>query len=206
MGKAGSAMVKKRKGRVLIDSDTEDSGSEENLDQVRAGEARSEPLGPGISGPRSGLGSANPSPRSFAPRPGGLRAAVVLPQRDEGPPRGERALSSGGSPACPWQAARLGGFRAGGLARCSGPGARRRAAGRRGDAPGWLGPEEGRSEARPKAVVTPRGAGEEAQRAGVTFLCRFSPAGRAACQVPASRRPGEPLGAGGIPGVGLRGV
>ncbi|KAL7992441.1 hypothetical protein Chor_016697 [Crotalus horridus] len=27
-------MVKKRKGRVLIDSDTEDSGSEENLDQV----------------------------------------------------------------------------------------------------------------------------------------------------------------------------
>lgn len=31
---AGSAMVKKRKGRVLIDSDTEDSGSEENLDQV----------------------------------------------------------------------------------------------------------------------------------------------------------------------------
>uniref|UniRef100_A0A7M4G358 RNA polymerase-associated protein RTF1 homolog n=1 Tax=Crocodylus porosus TaxID=8502 RepID=A0A7M4G358_CROPO len=29
-------MVKKRKGRVLIDSDTEDSGSEENLDQVRA--------------------------------------------------------------------------------------------------------------------------------------------------------------------------
>uniref|UniRef100_A0A452IER1 RNA polymerase-associated protein RTF1 homolog n=1 Tax=Gopherus agassizii TaxID=38772 RepID=A0A452IER1_9SAUR len=30
-------MVKKRKGRVLIDSDTEDSGSEENLDQVRMG-------------------------------------------------------------------------------------------------------------------------------------------------------------------------
>lgn len=29
-------MVKKRKGRVLIDSDTEDSGSEENLDQVRS--------------------------------------------------------------------------------------------------------------------------------------------------------------------------
>lgn len=37
--KAGPAMVKKRKGRVLIDSDTEDSGSEENLDQVR-GEAQ----------------------------------------------------------------------------------------------------------------------------------------------------------------------
>lgn len=34
-GGASSAMVKKRKGRVLIDSDTEDSGSEENLDQVR---------------------------------------------------------------------------------------------------------------------------------------------------------------------------
>ncbi|NWQ63294.1 RTF1 protein, partial [Neopipo cinnamomea] len=32
-GHRGSAMVKKRKGRVLIDSDTEDSGSEENLDQ-----------------------------------------------------------------------------------------------------------------------------------------------------------------------------
>lgn len=30
-------MVKKRKGRVVIDSDTEDSGSDENLDQVRAG-------------------------------------------------------------------------------------------------------------------------------------------------------------------------
>ncbi|XP_028579078.2 LOW QUALITY PROTEIN: RNA polymerase-associated protein RTF1 homolog [Podarcis muralis] len=30
---ANAAMVKKRKGRVLVDSDTEDSGSEENLDQ-----------------------------------------------------------------------------------------------------------------------------------------------------------------------------
>lgn len=53
-GEAASAMVKKRKGRVLIDSDTEDSGSEENLDQVR-GEAR-----PGPSGPR-GAGSRHPS-------------------------------------------------------------------------------------------------------------------------------------------------
>uniref|UniRef100_A0A2K6M4T6 RNA polymerase-associated protein RTF1 homolog n=2 Tax=Rhinopithecus bieti TaxID=61621 RepID=A0A2K6M4T6_RHIBE len=36
-GSRGTTMVKKRKGRVVIDSDTEDSGSDENLDQVRAG-------------------------------------------------------------------------------------------------------------------------------------------------------------------------
>lgn len=35
-GDRGTTMVKKRKGRVVIDSDTEDSGSDENLDQVRA--------------------------------------------------------------------------------------------------------------------------------------------------------------------------
>ncbi|XP_036301399.1 RNA polymerase-associated protein RTF1 homolog isoform X2 [Pipistrellus kuhlii] len=32
-GSRGTTMVKKRKGRVVIDSDTEDSGSDENLDQ-----------------------------------------------------------------------------------------------------------------------------------------------------------------------------
>ncbi|XP_059512090.1 RNA polymerase-associated protein RTF1 homolog isoform X2 [Myotis daubentonii] len=32
-GSRGATMVKKRKGRVVIDSDTEDSGSDENLDQ-----------------------------------------------------------------------------------------------------------------------------------------------------------------------------
>lgn len=69
-------MVKKRKGRVLIDSDTEDSGSEENLDQVRGGgPARpGRDAGPEISGPAQGW--APPShPHS---RPGGLRAAVAL--------------------------------------------------------------------------------------------------------------------------------
>lgn len=35
-GSRGTTMVKKRKGRVVIDSDTEDSGSDENLDQVGA--------------------------------------------------------------------------------------------------------------------------------------------------------------------------
>lgn len=55
-------MVKKRKGRVVIDSDTEDSGSDENLDQVRAGRggagrqsrrAESQPLEPGAGRARS---------------------------------------------------------------------------------------------------------------------------------------------------------
>lgn len=42
-GSRGTTMVKKRKGRVVIDSDTEDSGSDENLDQVRAGREGAEP-------------------------------------------------------------------------------------------------------------------------------------------------------------------
>lgn len=68
-GSRGTTMVKKRKGRVVIDSDTEDSGSDENLDQVRAGRggagrrsgrAESGPLEPG-AGSRPGPGPPDPS-------------------------------------------------------------------------------------------------------------------------------------------------
>ena len=51
-GSRGTTMVKKRKGRVVIDSDTEDSGSDENLDQVRAGR--------GGAGQRSGRAESRP--------------------------------------------------------------------------------------------------------------------------------------------------
>ncbi|GAB5572557.1 RNA polymerase-associated protein RTF1 homolog [Prionailurus iriomotensis] len=50
-------MVKKRKGRVVIDSDTEDSGSDENLDQ------------PGALGVRPGPGEG--APRTWRLGPGG---------------------------------------------------------------------------------------------------------------------------------------
>lgn len=196
-GIAGSAMVKKRKGRVLIDSDTEDSGSEENLDQVR-GEAW-----PGRGAwdlrPAPGLGAAIPPsfPRS---RPGVARRRRS-PQPDGGPRglRGESPLPSGGSLACPWRAARPGGFR--GLL-AAGPvlAGGRRSAGRRGDAPAWLGPEEGRAGPgcrRPSPLgqrgKRPKGLGN--------FSVLLSHAGRAACQLPASRRPRQPLGAGGLQGA-----
>jgi len=111
-------MVKKRKGRVLIDSDTEDSGSEENLDQVR-GEARPA-RGAWDLRPAPGLGAAIPSPLPTR-SPRGLRAPAALLSPMRVPAASvERARSP---PAGPWpppgQAARLGGFR--------GPGGCRRA-------------------------------------------------------------------------------
>lgn len=107
-------MVKKRKGRVLIDSDTEDSGSEENLDQVR-GQARPER---GAWDRRPALGSAPPSlpgSRPVVPR----RSRPPQPDGAPRPPWGEPA-PLWRVPALPWQEARVGG---GSLQR---PGARRR--------------------------------------------------------------------------------
>lgn len=64
-GSRGTTMVKKRKGRVVIDSDTEDSGSDENLDQVRqAAEARAGRAGglsPGHGSWESPVPSARPA-------------------------------------------------------------------------------------------------------------------------------------------------
>lgn len=133
-------MVKKRKGRVLIDSDTEDSGSEENLDQVReGGPARTRGLG---TPARAGLGAAIPP--SFPHSRPGLARRRLSPQPDGGLRGlcGESPLPSGGSLARPWQAARVGGFWglfAAGPVLAGG----RRSAGRRGDAPGRLSTEEG---------------------------------------------------------------
>lgn len=62
----GTTMVKKRKGRVVIDSDTEDSGSDENLDQVRAGR--------GGAGRRSGRAESGPR------EPGAGRARGLRPE------------------------------------------------------------------------------------------------------------------------------
>lgn len=66
-GSRGTTMVKKRKGRVVIDSDT-DSGSDENLDQVRAGRGgagwrswRAE-CGPREPGAGRALGLRSPAP------------------------------------------------------------------------------------------------------------------------------------------------
>lgn len=69
-GSRGTTMVKKRKGRVVIDSDTEDSGSDENLDQVRAGrEGAGRRSGRAESVPRElGAGRARGHP-SLAPGP-----------------------------------------------------------------------------------------------------------------------------------------
>ncbi|XP_063495173.1 RNA polymerase-associated protein RTF1 homolog isoform X2 [Symphalangus syndactylus] len=44
-GSRGTTMVKKRKGRVVIDSDTEDSGSDENLDQWTFGSNKNKKKG-----------------------------------------------------------------------------------------------------------------------------------------------------------------
>lgn len=60
-GSRGTTMVKKRKGRVVIDSDTEDSGSDENLDQVRAGR--------GGAGRRSGRAESWPRELGAGSRP-----------------------------------------------------------------------------------------------------------------------------------------
>lgn len=95
-GAAGTAMVKKRKGRVLIDSDTEDSGSEENLDQVR-GEARAWAL-------RAARGSVPPSPPSLLLRapvrggPSGAERSGAGPRaagRDRGGPLESRGGARG---------------------------------------------------------------------------------------------------------------
>lgn len=69
-GSRGTTMVKKRKGRVVIDSDTEDSGSDENLDQVRAGrEGAGRRSGRAESVPRElGAGRARGHP-SLSARP-----------------------------------------------------------------------------------------------------------------------------------------
>lgn len=81
-GSRGTTMVKKRKGRVVIDSDSEDSGSDENLDQVRAG--------------RGGAGRGSGRAESGPGEPGAGRARG-LPARALGPPR---ALTSVAAPSC----------------------------------------------------------------------------------------------------------
>lgn len=78
-GSRGTTMVKKRKGRVVIDSDTEDSGSDENLDQVRAGR--------GGAGRRSGRAESGP-------REPGTGRAQGLPARAPGPPRALTAAAA----------------------------------------------------------------------------------------------------------------
>lgn len=173
-------MVKKRKGRVLIDSDTEDSGSEENLDQVR-GEARPER---GAWDLRPAQGSVPPSPPSFLRSRLGAAPLRRPPQPYGGTRglRGESPLLFSGSLACPGQAARDGDFR--GLF-SAGPvfAGGRHSAGRRGDAPGRFGPEEGGHH--------PSGSGRRGPWGWATFLCCFRMLGellrRAACQVSASR-------------------
>lgn len=70
-GSRGTTMVKKRKGRVVIDSDTEDSGSDENLDQVRAGREG--------AGRRSGrAGGLSPCHGSWEPGAGRARGHPSL--------------------------------------------------------------------------------------------------------------------------------
>lgn len=96
-GSRGTTMVKKRKGRVVIDSDSEDSGSDENLDQVRAG--------------RGGAGRGSGRAESGPGEPGAGRARG-LPARALGPPR---ALTSAAAPSCPPHSAPA-------LGVCPGPG------------------------------------------------------------------------------------
>lgn len=111
-GSRGTTMVKKRKGRVVIDSDTEDSGSDENLDQVRAGRegaggrAESVPreLGAGSrSGPGSPLPSARPAPcpdrccRLLPILPAAPGALGVRPGPGEGAPSTWRLGRGGGA-------------------------------------------------------------------------------------------------------------
>lgn len=81
-GSRGTTMVKKRKGRVVIDSDTEDSGSDENLDQVRAGRegagrrsGRAESVPPELRADRA---RGHPSP-SARPAPCPDRYCRLLP-------------------------------------------------------------------------------------------------------------------------------
>lgn len=71
-GSRGTTMVKKRKGRVVIDSDTEDSGSDENLDQVRTGR--------GGAGQRSGRAESRPRESGACRAPGLLAGAPGLPR------------------------------------------------------------------------------------------------------------------------------
>lgn len=102
-------MVKKRKGRVLIDSDTEDSGSEENLDQV-SGDGALGPAEPRPGLARAGSPGAEEAPgRPAAPlgRAEGQRRGLLGDQRGGGggeAERGGRAVRLG-SGAAAWEAA-----------------------------------------------------------------------------------------------------
>lgn len=127
-GSRGTTMVKKRKGRVVIDSDTEDSGSDENLDQVRAGRGGAgRRSGRAESGPREpGAGRARGLP---AGAPGPLRALIsaaisfLSSPQHQGPSESGRGLESEprGLGALGWEAGQGPGWWASGSGDQRGP-------------------------------------------------------------------------------------